>query len=396
MLGYFNDEKIQTFSQQFNIPLLILSALIFLCVNAIDYLTTGQLIPRNPIPQFTAVDLARTSFIALSACLVVLSITSKFSTLPLTKAPSIFTVLDFGKGIQLPVKTLTLVWVSVLLAFTLVVLFVMSPFLFSMLTYEDQLVQMASAVFLFIACVNLLIGLLNMRHQRIEHKSFYLAGLAVLAMALFVTGMEEVSWFQRVFGIATPAALSGNIQGEMNLHNLASTESEIFYYFGSFVYLILFPFITHQVVPSFKAKIISFFSPSLVVLCFAAPLAAFNYNLWNNSTIQFAFFTTLGILILFAYRTLARPTKPSVRYVLIALCTVSLLTQVVFIWQGHNFVREWDVTEYKELLMPMAFFVYSLEILMKTKKKMGSTAVLSALSVGLVMLVLRVVEKLNH
>ena len=44
------------------------------------------------------------------------------------------------------------------------------------------------------------------------------------------------------------------------------------------------------------------------------------------------------------------------------------LTQVVFLASGSMFLRSWDVTEYKELLIPLSFVLYSLEILQKANK----------------------------
>jgi hypothetical protein len=41
-----------------------------------------------------------------------------------------------------------------------------------------------------------------------------------LAFALFGVAGEEISWGQRVFGIATPEAFADNLQGELTLHNL--------------------------------------------------------------------------------------------------------------------------------------------------------------------------------
>jgi uncharacterized membrane protein len=51
---------------------------------------------------------------------------------------------------------------------------------------------------------------------------------AVLAASLLVGAMEEISWGQRLFDWATPAALSEiNEQGETTLHNLESVDSVI-------------------------------------------------------------------------------------------------------------------------------------------------------------------------
>jgi len=52
-----------------------------------------------------------------------------------------------------------------------------------------------------------------------------LAYLGIVAAAVAAIG-EELSWGQRLFGVATPAPLAaGNRQQEMNLHNLVAAES---------------------------------------------------------------------------------------------------------------------------------------------------------------------------
>ncbi|NVE95499.1 hypothetical protein [Altererythrobacter lutimaris] len=48
--------------------------------------------------------------------------------------------------------------------------------------------------------------------------------VGILAFGFFFIGMEEISWGQRVLGIATPDGLAEiNRQQELNLHNLGST-----------------------------------------------------------------------------------------------------------------------------------------------------------------------------
>jgi hypothetical protein len=52
---------------------------------------------------------------------------------------------------------------------------------------------------------------------------------AILAASLLVGAMEEISWGQRLFGWATPAALEEiNAQGETTLHNVEAVDSVIF------------------------------------------------------------------------------------------------------------------------------------------------------------------------
>ena len=64
----------------------------------------------------------------------------------------------------------------------------------------------------------------------------------LLCLALFVIGMEEISWGQRLFGFATPERLAEvNWQAEFNFHNVQTDLSETAYYFGAGVFLILLP-----------------------------------------------------------------------------------------------------------------------------------------------------------
>ena len=59
-------------------------------------------------------------------------------------------------------------------------------------------------------------------------KIFWGKQLVYLALALlyFFGGGEEISWGQRIFGIEEPASLAEeNVQGELNIHNLAVFEN---------------------------------------------------------------------------------------------------------------------------------------------------------------------------
>ena len=61
------------------------------------------------------------------------------------------------------------------------------------------------------------------RHSTLKY--FYL----VLAVGLFLGGMEEISWGQRLFGWSTPTALEEiNFQGETTLHNVNFANNVVF------------------------------------------------------------------------------------------------------------------------------------------------------------------------
>lgn len=387
------NKNLSALSNQIHIPLILLSGVIFFGVVFVDYLMTGQVISTNPQPQFSGIFLLRSFFIGLSALCLVLSVTLKSTHSSLVNGQSTFLTFQPGKGIQFSLSTAIILWGSLSVALVFVLIFIVSPVTFSILSNEDQIIETGSALFLFIASANLIVVLIKLIRQNIEFKLVYLGGLALVAIVLLVVGMEEVSWFQRSFGFETPEAFSGNVQGEFNLHNFASNESEIVYYFGSFVYLILIPFIYSQLVLLSKVKPISFFAPGLVILFVGAPFVTFNFNLWNNSTIQFAFYVTLTILGYYAYLAITGSMK--IRYYPIILSILYLSIQLVFIWQGENFRKGWEVTEYKEFLIPMTFLVYSLELVMKTEKVIGLRVVIPTFVIGLMVFLLRILQKVN-
>ena len=80
---------------------------------------------------------------------------------------------------------------------------------------------------------------------------------------------------------------------------------------------------------------------------------AYNYDMWNILFTQLAFFLTLFILIYMTWAT--RQVKTTFLY--LALLTLTLvLTQILFLVLGHRFIQGWEVTEYKELLIPIVHF----------------------------------------
>jgi hypothetical protein len=85
---------------------------------------------------------------------------------------------------------------------------------------------------------------------------------------------------------------------------------------------------------------------------------AFNYDMWNVPSTQVAVFVTLAVLVRHA---LDRSPGAS-RGLPLAAAAVIVVVQAVFLIGGHRFVREWDVTEYKELLIPLGFLAHALTL----------------------------------
>lgn len=79
---------------------------------------------------------------------------------------------------------------------------------------EDGLVEYATALFLFVACL----ALLGHARRTIGRVRWLTASYALV---FFFAAGEEISWGQRIFGIqSTEFFTENNRQGETNLHNL--------------------------------------------------------------------------------------------------------------------------------------------------------------------------------
>ncbi len=83
---------------------------------------------------------------------------------------------------------------------------------------EDGVVEYATAILLFVACLALL-GHARRNTGRVRWL------VAFYALAFFFAAGEEISWGQRIFGIeSTEFFTENNYQGETNLHNLVVGE----------------------------------------------------------------------------------------------------------------------------------------------------------------------------
>lgn len=253
-------------------------------------------------------------------------------------------------------------WFSVLaaqlLAVIFIVIFLMSPPAFSAMSLEDGLIEWVSAFLPLLAS-----GLLVWRAAGLFWRPGGLSAgfvLVVAAVLLFVLGMEEISWMQRVFGIATPASLSGNSQGELNFHNLATNQIGAVHKIGGFVFLILLPFLRATAFPRLVPAKLASLAPSRAVMLASTPLAAFNYNGWDALAIQMTSYLTIGIVLYFAFSAW-RERRQGEALLCITMALLIIGAQLLFLGGGDRFIRIWDVTEYKEFFIALGLFVWAAE-----------------------------------
>ena len=267
-----------------------------------------------------------------------------------------------SRGPALSLRQKVIVILSLALLGLFVAIFLWSPASFYETSLEDGPVEWMSAILPIAASFLLVVRGASVLARARDFGEMSWPGVALVlsAAVLFALGMEEMSWMQRIFGFDTPQALSGNIQNELNLHNLATNQVGTLHKLVGFAFLVLLPFINATTPLTAAAPGLSPLIPSRCAALVAAPLASLNYNGWDFLPMQITTYMTAGIVVFFAWRAW-RGSRPSETLLCAAMVLAIVAAQIVFITLGDRFVRIWDVTEYKELFIALGLFVWAVE-----------------------------------
>lgn len=196
----------------------------------------------------------------------------------------------------------------------------------------------------------------------------------LICLVLFVMAGEELSWGQRIFGWATPEAISKiNAQNETNLHNMATQAFQNTLYFGGWLLLIGFSFwrktlsgIIKKVKP--LAFLADWLPPMSFVLIFAAgfgfcdPLSSETGLAYGSNL--FIVIATLIVLVAMCVKYVKERNNPMVnRVIAVAAIFLFALISNLFFSRVHS-INSGAVTEYLEMyisfgLMSWAYIVNS-------------------------------------
>jgi len=320
---------------------------------AFEYILWSMPVLPNKVPDLDFYAFGRSVFTALLSFAVLAAFAGRM------RAPT---------GRPLTIGQMAAVVLSLALLGGFLAAFLLAPATFSRMSLEDGFVEWASALLPIVASLLLFWCWARTVTRGGKAISWIGAALLLSAALLFALGMEEISWMQRIFGFPTPEALSGNIQHELNLHNLATNQVGTLHKLAGFAFLILLPFINATVPQAARIGGLAPLIPSRCVALVAAPLAALNYNGWDLPAMQMTTYLTVGIVLYFAWR--ARRDKRSAETLLCAGLAIAIIAaQVLFIALGDRFERIWDVTEYKELFIALGLFVWAVEVFMLLKVK---------------------------
>ena len=245
-------------------------------------------------------------------------------------------------------------------------LFIYQPSTFNSLSLEDGLVEWASAL-LFLGSSVIVLGTFLMSRSASNTPKGTKLSLIILSLIFFVIGMEELSWLQRVFNIQTPEILGGRAQ--LNVHNFATNQFENVYYFSAFLFLVILPFL--RLFFSFIASntYLRLFVPRPFIAIIGAFACAYNYDMWNVIFTQITFFGSVAILLAFSMSSSNTNDKVGILFVLLLI----IATQILFLFNGVNFERRWEVTEYKEFFIPLAFLMYAFDLFVQISATLQKT-----------------------
>ena len=240
-----------------------------------------------------------------------------------------------------------------------IILFKTDPYHFHALSREDYPLEWASAILMFLACfIFVFLFFKNINVKTISNYTKLL--LAVFSILFLLIAMEEVSWFQRVLKIETPDSFKNNLQGEMNFHNFYSELSENIYYFGAFIFLIFLPTLKLILPRYLNFNEFKLLIPRPFIVIIATIAYSYNFDMWNAVITQTTFYSCIIILFgLFIYSS-----NRNEKRILVFIILLLIFQQIIFLNNPANFVRLWEITEYKEFFISLSFFVYSFNVLM--------------------------------
>lgn len=257
---------------------------------------------------------------------------------------------------------------TLLIASLFLMVFLIKPAVFSTMSQENYPIESASAILLLCSCIAAVAAAVRARATTRE-PMVTVSVLVALALVFFLIAMEEISWGQHILGLETPDAFSGNEQHEMNFHNFATNRVENAYYFGAFLFLVVLPFLKVLFPATASKKVVAPLLPRPFIVPLGALICAYNFDMWNILFIQVTFFGSLiALSLLFMLGT-----DKQERLVVVVTLILLIATQVIFLTNGDNFERLWEVTEYKEFLISLAFFAYSFTLYRDLPHLLGST-----------------------
>lgn len=251
-----------------------------------------------------------------------------------------------------------------LAALAITCVFLASPATFERLAAEDSAIEWASAILVLVGSGVFAAEFLRRLRRRKSGDRRGYPGMVIagsIAVLLFLIGMEEISWMQRLLQFETPAAMvEANWQDEFNLHNFQTYLAETVYYSGAVLLLILLPLLAEAAPGWPPLRWISDFIPGRFVVAASAPVSIFNYGHWNIIPIQITAMTTIFVLLVYA-RAAGRRQSGSECALFLFLATAVAAGQAAFLIYGPALGYVTNTTEFKEFFIALGLACYAFD-----------------------------------
>lgn len=179
--------------------------------------------------------------------------------------------------------------------------------------------------------------------------------IAVMMLVVFLILMEEMSWGQHWLDLTTPAFFQNNFQKEINFHNYYTLWFETAYYSAAALLFIILPFLWPRRAPRLAAGLSPFIPPPAFAIL-ALPLCGLFYQTWNYVTYQMLLY--LGLLI--AAHLFRRERERAARWTIFVVAALLVASQIVFLDHGHLLPHGHEMTEIREVAIPLTLFAYGL------------------------------------
>lgn len=249
------------------------------------------------------------------------------------------------------------------------------PVFTDMLSREDRLIETTSALMMFAGAA---IWLIYATATAMKSSWKYVGIASFAALTMFLIGMEEISWMQRILDTdSNDFFLKYNIQHETNLHNINTVLSETILYVGGLTVLVIMPFYREKLVGlliKLKCKWLEPFLPSAWLFLPFAVMAGFigAYTTKAQPLVFFASIFTLALLIVLTRKSIRERKSLNVA-LYAATATVVLVTAHTFLFFPYSAypIRPWIYTEYLEFFIELGLLVYTIDFVFRSSQSFG-------------------------
>lgn len=247
--------------------------------------------------------------------------------------------------------------VSLALAIGAITLLAANRPLFHAMAAEDLALEWASALLIFTGGLLFLAAAADgWKTGRNRIDLLLMLGFGGLFLLI---AMEEISWGQRVIGFATPEAMAeANWQDEFNFHNLQTDISELGYYAGASILLIVLPLVRDAMPNWAPIRRFTAFIPGRMVALVSAPMLFLSYGHWNLLPIQWLAFFGMMAMAIFAQSAWRRGERDEAMLFATMGAAVAI-GQLAVLTFGPSMIEIFDATEYREFFIALGLACFA-------------------------------------